>query len=426
MARILVCADGFFRGFSPIGLEPYIESFINTLVRNGNDVLTFIGNDFCTTKTWKKKIFRYQNAKEIKAFNPELILTFNNALDVRIVKKLDCPIFIIASDKPTYWSNKDFIKKYKDRYSVLFFNNDMSTELKQEYNIPFSRQILIPYSTDIHFDKNQKQTMDISFLGNFYNPSFECPNALFLNFNKLEVSKLENLHDLVIEFFDLLLLHHDCNAATLNCYKKIISITKIDIGYYAFVSEALTALTQSIRQEYLRSISDLDLHIFCWSGNFKSLSNNYSLFKKCRYQQIYTTEDNANVYNSSKISLNLPHAQVNTGFSWRVCDILASNALLLSNPSDDLTRLFSGIIPTFKTEKELRDKSLYFLKQENERKEIVKMCHKIIDDHHRYEHVFQVIEEYANIRLLNDHNGYLYELPRTRRKKEKYLKKREN
>ena len=46
MARILVCADGFFRNFSPFGLEPYIESFINSLVQAGNDVLPYIAKDF--------------------------------------------------------------------------------------------------------------------------------------------------------------------------------------------------------------------------------------------------------------------------------------------------------------------------------------------------------------------------------------------
>lgn len=193
------------------------------------------------------------------------------------------------------------------------------------------------------------------------------------------------------------------------------------------LQKKIGALTSEQRIECLSALTDMDLHIYTWSQNFRCISNYYSLFRKCHLESVYSIEASQNIYNESKISLSLPHAQVNTGFSWRVCDIMASNSMLMSNPSEDLIRLFDGTVPTFDSARELKDKCQYFLKNEAERTDIVKACQKLIDNNHRYENVFNIIEDYSGMKLLNAGMARPPELfSRTKTKQQRWLRKQKN
>lgn len=425
MARILVCADGFFRAFSPFGLEPYIDSFIQVLARHGNRVMPYICKDFEHRKVWKRKFYLWQATQEIKKFDPEIVFAFNNSFNPLFFKHFNCPVYIVASDSPIYWSNKELLKEKNEKYSVCYFNADMAIPLRDEYHIPLDRQLLIPYSTDIHYDETQDFDKDITFIGNFYNPNCFLFDFLFYD---LAVQSDENkgrLKNLIMEFADELKSSHKKNDKALESYKKIIALLKRDKGYDKAVSEVFGALTSEKRIELLSALTDMDLHIYTWDQNLRCISNYYSLFRKCHLDMVYSVQANEKTYNESKIALSLPHAQVNTGFSWRICDIMASNAMLLANPTDDLFRLFGGVVPTFNNAQELRNKCQYFLKNEKERADIVKACQKLIDKNHRYENVFQTIEEYSGIKLLNLGPACTVEqFSRTNTKQQRWVRKR--
>ena len=427
MVNILVCADGFFRTFSPISLEPYIESFINTLVRNGNNVMPYIKTDFNSRFSLKRKYFESKISKEIKEFNPDLIFAFNNAIDSFILKLVDCPINIIASDTPVYWKYNNTIKNNPSRYSVFYFNDDMSGTLTNEYKIPLSRQIKIPYSTDMHAFEVTNTPMNISFIGNFYNPSSILSTYTINSIKKLSKQNKIKLQQCICELIDELRVTRHKSNKILSLYKKIITLTNTDIGYDKFLAQTFIALTQENRQLLLKAICDFDLHIFTWDANLQCIENNYELFKCCHFESCANTKENELVYNSSKISLSLPHAQVDTGFSWRVCDILASNSLLLSNKSDDLTQFFGGIVPTYSTPEDLRDKCNYFIKHKKEREAIVKQCNKMINKNHRFENIFKIIGDYTNYSLLNtSKKGQLKNLSITEKKQMKYIRNLKN
>ena len=424
MARVLVCADGFFRAFSPIALEPYIESFINVLARHGNQVMPYIVKDFEHKNDWKKKWISYKSAQEVKKFSPEIVFAFNNSFNPLFFKYFNCPVFIVASDTPIYWTNKSLLKNNSSLYSVLYFNNDMQDMLFQEYNIPYNRQFLIPYSTDMRCSNKQRFDKDITFIGNFYNPNNWLFDYLLSNLHKMNNADKQKLRNLIINLVDELNLKHNATSKTIETYKEIISLVGIDAEYDQCISQISGILTSEKRIELLSELSDMDLHIYTWEQNLRSIANLYTLFKKCHFDVAYSTRSNEQIYNESKISLSLPHAQVNTGFSWRVCDIMASNSMLLSNPTDDLLKLFGGIIPTYKTKEELKDKCEYYLKHENERQDIVKICQKMIEKNHRYENVFSIVENISGIKLLNvGPSCPIQEFSRTAKKRSKYLRR---
>ena len=427
MARVLVCADGFFRAFSPFGLEPYIESFINVLARLGNRVMPYICQDFEHRKPWKQKFYSWKAVQEVKKFDPEIVFAFNNAFNPQFFKQFHCPVYIIASDTPIYWRNKDLLKENADLYSVCYFNADMSATLKDEYHIPLERQLLIPYSTDMRCDETKVFDKDISFIGNFYNPNTFLFDSFLADWAIQSDENKKNLRKLFVQLIDELQISKTKNDKTRENYKRISNLLGRDCDYDFVISEIFGALTSEQRIECLSALTDMDLHIYTWSQNFRCISNYYSLFRKCHLESVYSIEANQNIYNESKISLNLPHAQVKTGFSWRVGDIMASNSMLLSNPSEDLIRLFDGTVPTFDSARELKDKCQYFLKNEAERTNIVKASQKMIDKNHRYENTFKVIEEYSGIKLLNTGVAQAVEqFSRTKKKQQRWLRKIKN
>ncbi len=415
MTRILVCADGFFRNFSPVSLEPYIDMFINSLAKNGNIVMPYIVSDIVKRgkfKNWYRKFFTYE---EVKNFNPEIIFAFNNALDERFLKNLDSDCYIIASDTPIFWNNKDLIKKYKDKYSVLYFNNDFAKELNNEFDIPFEKQCLIPYTTDMEaFDLLQDK--EISFVGNFNAPAFShFSRALFKNKNNL-LLKENSFKKLINEYIEKGIITSSYDEIFLKdgkCSKEQLE------------RSLCLAFTNYERNMLLNALLDYDLHIYTHFSNLTCFDYNYRLFLKCHFDSVSTIKENEFIYNTSKISLNLPHYQAKTGFSWRVCDILASNSLLLSNPTSDLSNMFE-VVPVYNSDKELKEMCAYYLKNDLERKDIVKECQKIINQKHRYIHLLKIIEDFADVKLINSNQkGLIKSTYRTRKIQKKYFKKLE-
>lgn len=421
MARILVCADGFFRAFSPISLEPYIEMFINGLVDNGNEVMPYISHDIYKKnkkiKNWIRSFMAYE---DVKSFDPEIIFSFNNTIDERFLKKFDCKCYIIASDTPIFWNNRDLILKYNNKYSILYFNDDFKQELKDEYKIEYKRQYLIPYTTDMK-SVNIEQNKDICFIGNFNLPKWHIISYNLLKEDNNLREKNTILKKILIYYEKKGHLNRELFDEFLKYYNDK-NLQKKDLE-----SLLCIAFTNKIRNSFLNSLLDLDLNIYTHKSNLECFNHNYKIFNKCYFEKIDNLANSEKIYNESKISLNLPHFQVKTGLSWRVCDILATNSMLLTNPTNDLKSLFGNIIPTYQNEKDLRKKVLYYLKHEDERKDIVQKSQLIIEKKHRYKHLFSRLEEITEMKFIDlKQKGRLVNVKRTQKIQNLYYKKISN
>jgi spore maturation protein CgeB len=86
--------------------------------------------------------------------------------------------------------------------------------------------------------------------------------------------------------------------------------------------------------------------------------------------------------NRSKIGININHHQATSGLGYRVFDILASSALLITNfqEDSDFKRLFGEDhkIPTYRTPEELRREVKYYLDHDDKRKELVDYCNQLV------------------------------------------------
>ncbi len=417
MAKVLVMAYGNFRYFSPVSLEPYIQMFINSLVRNGNTVMPYIEKDIQSDKKFKNYKNHYIAYRNVKDFNPDIVFTFNNLMDERLLKKLDVPFYVMDADTPLYWMNKELIKKYNEKYFALILNTEISDLLKKDFNLNEEKQIFIPYTTDIRA-KNIDQNKDITFIGNFIQSQWDSISCSIFNSKTNMLEKENIMRKVVFEIKDNFKLTNE----TYEEYKKAFQ-------NHAMSKNSLEATigmvhTNYIRNSLLNSLVDLDLNIYSTSYSLSCIDYNYKLYSKCHYNTVSTVEENEKVYNESKISLSFPHHQTKTGFSWRVCDILATNSMLISNKTEKLTQFFGDNVVTFKDEKDLKDKCLYYLNHEDERKDIVQKCQEIINKNHRFENLFKVFEEKTGYSLINsDIKGQIINTTRTQKILDKYNRK---
>ncbi|EJL38187.1 hypothetical protein PMI01_00212 [Caulobacter sp. AP07] len=89
------------------------------------------------------------------------------------------------------------------------------------------------------------------------------------------------------------------------------------------------------------------------------------------------------VYDASKIAINLPQRHVSQeAIQYRVVDIMASNALLITHRSDpsDLYRIFGEDcpVPTFGDQDELERLCAHYLRNEDERLAVVHACNALV------------------------------------------------
>src|SRR5574344_1187150 len=170
MSRILISFFSNMTWLSPIKPDSFVESFSNVLKRNGNDVLSITTNYFKD----EKKVFKYINTNkvidEVKKFNPDLIIAFNNSLpSVKILEHTTCPIVLFAADSPSFFENKDIINKYIDRYFFVNSSTDTLNAINEWFqNIKSERNLLFGHASDIRA-KEMEKDINISFVGSIGN-----------------------------------------------------------------------------------------------------------------------------------------------------------------------------------------------------------------------------------------------------------------
>jgi len=137
------------------------------------------------------------------------------------------------------------------------------------------------------------------------------------------------------------------------------------------------------RIKALDAICDLGLKIYGPEKWFYTINFSYKLASCYQYvDYIKTRQELCSIYDRTKIGININHHQATSGLGYRVFDLLASSALLITDfyEDSDLNRLFGEDhkIPTFRSPEELRHKVKYYLDHEDERKELVAYCNKLV------------------------------------------------
>lgn len=388
MARILFSLFSNINWLADSTIDPFYEGFINSLIEHGNEVLLIRTNGFLST-TYDNTLFNHISEKKLKLtalqFNPDLIIAANNHIPQALLNSLECPILLWSSDSPSWYSDIDYIKKNIDRYKFFHHGyNDAHLKICQEmFNAKISQNFSIGHVSSL-------VTKDLPIKNNIvYIGTVGYPHHLidYLKYNCKNNSEFKRLHDYYLK-------------VAKSPFDNLKERFNTSLG----LNDFLHTITANNRIKTLDSISDLGLKVYGYPSNFFDVTPYSMDLAFCfDYTPITSMVETEYILNASKIGINLFNAQAISGFSWRVADIMASNACLISPNKPDLAKLSPYIkMPTFDSPQEARELCQKLLKDEIWRKDVVVASQKAIEEHGRFKHKFKIIEEAFNVRLFND------------------------
>jgi len=338
--------------FSPVivngerKLLNYYEAISLEFQKRGHRVLNLITNNFIVDP-WNGENTPISNDEEkrvlssLKKFNPDLIISFNNSKLDKVVKFFDCPIVICEADTPEYFSSKKDLKRNSDRYYYFYFTKNGKKKIISQYGASEKKIFYISNATAVK-NKAERKINDIVFIGTLY--------------DRFKIESKKNK----INFLN---------------YRSSIQ-----------------------RYEALKKLDVFNLKIY--TNRVPSL---YLDFKnKIETKPIYSLQQLEKIYNSSLIGFNISHAQAkNECYSWRVLDILASNALLMCEENNFLKKDFGKKISRqlYSSKYDLYKKVKFILKNKNFVKDQVCFQNDIINKKFRWKQRIQYIESIFNLKV---------------------------
>lgn len=391
MAKILLgISNGLLKNgnYYPSG---FMEQIIAELSNCGNDVLVYVPNRF------QKKLFGSDNAlldetnsdkldADIKQFKPDLVLTFNNTIYNKVIHLTDCPVVVWGADAETYWNATDTIKHNLDKYFFFCFSEQEIKPRQAFFGAKSDRMFLMKPATNIRNTSSPKDK-NISFIGTCFEIS-----PYWLNL----IEKYRGSHALRVL----------CNnfssyfTGTADLLKDIDNELLSDDFKHIPTGEYVRFFSGEKRIQTLMNIADLGLHI--WGDqNWERIKPLLpSLYASLHKEAVTTVKENEEVYNTSKICININHDQSINGMNFRICDVLASGGCLISSYSPFVQEQFKELpIPMFINSFVARELCKKYLYDEKLRSDFVEQSNAVIDKGWRWEQRFKEMEKALNITL---------------------------
>jgi hypothetical protein len=370
------------------------EGFVNALMEEGNEVLVIINNNIISN-CWKKNesvndLDKDKLNKKILNFNPDLVIAWNNSLYEEIPNIVSCPIIIYGTDSPAVFSDREILKDNIGRYNIIVASEQFIGMVQEYFSSNYRSLDVVRFATDFKAE-TLKQDKNISFIGtNFDFASVNFKKLFFDNFNEEKRRKFRIFYNSFLQdIFKKPESHLQKNLLDL---QLIGDISHIDL---------LNLISSNNRIQTLATIADLGLALYGGKNWLQSCDYSLPLALSFIDKEVTSIKDNQDIYNSSKISINISHAQAGNAFSWRVRDIMACNSALISDPRKDLETEFGKYvkIPTYENPFEARKICEKLLKDEKWRQEIISGSQLAIEENNRFKHRFKDIEQIVGVKL---------------------------
>ena len=396
MAKIIIIAYSNQIWVHPLNPDPFVQGFSNALARMGNSVKSIILNDLLQTEI----------NNEVISYAPDLIISFNGAgVSDTILKRTHCAVVIDVCDALCYLRNIEIIKTELDRFYFISGSREFIEQTKTFFpDLPKNHISYLGHVTDLR-KKDMEQDIPLSFVGSLGNwdktVEFYWQNA----FQKTDFSNTDQIKELMKkkEAFQKQMNEFASRALDLSILSDPVLDDFSETCHNRDYAQAVIMLrTCNLRFAVLEQLMDLGLKIYSYPfGMVDAIRYSFKMFECFDFTPSVTLADSEITFNRSKISLNLPHGQTKHSFSWRVPDILASNACLLSNYVTELKELMTGYIdiPMYESSAEARELAQKLLKDDVWRKEIVAASQQMIEDKCRFEHRLRKVAEETGLKL---------------------------
>lgn len=362
MAKIFVAffaGNDYGKTSSAIG--PFYESFITSLNERGHKVAIIAHTHFGAIE-WGG--YDANLARELKNFNPDLCIIFNNAFwDIGDI--VNCPILIYSSDSVLYFANQSCIKNNPARY-LFMVDKSSKKVLIEDFGVKEDQISLnIPFSGVKPQDMPLEQ--NIVFIGSKFISQPVTPINFFLKESPNDSQRKE-----FIQALNYLQKNPFADPSEF-INKKIV--TSELVAKYFNPGYWIMQLSDEKRISVLSAISDLGLTLYGTPNWTEFQLYNFTLSLSYSAKKVKTLAENAAAYNSSKIGISAGHLQAVDGFPWRTLDIMQSNACLVSDYHKDFDKMFpKDLFPIYKDAYDAREICKELLGNEKKRKKIVKRC----------------------------------------------------
>ncbi len=386
-------------------LPCFYEGLVNALVRNGNEVMLMITNQLMDN-SWSSNrsssaIDTKKLSKEITNFNPDFVIACNNSLYEFLPKLVSCPIAIYGTDSPALFVDKELLKRNAERYHFLMASDDFIPMAKEYFGTKMKSLNVLHFATDF-CSKKIEQNKNISFIGTDFSFSSSPFKKVFAK--KFNDEDKEDFKIFLKSFRKNVLLEPQRHLEDLGISSS--AIRKISHADF------LNLISSNFRIQVLQSVADLGLAVYGSNSWIDTCNSSVDLALSYSDLEVSSVSDNQNIYNSSKISINISHAQAGRAFSWRVRDIMACNSVLVSDPREDLVTQFGKYvkIPTYETPYEARQICQKLLQDDVWRREIIVGSQLAIEEGHRFKHRLKDLEEMVGVELICKNRGSLIEM----------------
>jgi spore maturation protein CgeB len=376
MANIIISFCQFQINSDSKNIVCYYEQLIKVLTDNGNNIFV-INVSFFLNK------YKAHLKKQIDEFNPDLIIAFNNQKPDFLDDDYECPIIIYDADSIELFNDVAKMKENIDRY--YFFSickewtkNYLALGAKKE-KVFFIPPATILKPLPIKYDKN------IAIIASYFN---NCKSLAD------EYDKYDDIKCDVLEVYKKYLADNSSNSIIEYIYKtpEFIRLSQ------KLSKFAIWGIFDN-REYILNNILDLGLTIY--GANWENVKQtNPMLFATVKKENAYTIAHNEEIYNSSKLCINIQHPQTKGfGYSWRCMDIMATNGCLVSSPASELKEQTKDFvdIPFFKNQFDVRDVCKKLLDNENMRRDIVLGCQEYVKNHHELYDRFTLIQQILSV-----------------------------
>lgn len=390
MAKILVAFYNCITDENnPNAMPIFYEGFVQGLDKAGNTIAVMshplFGQDWGTIDEGMKK--------SIIDFSPDICFIFNNCF-FDLADIVTCPIVIYEVDSPRYFPNKEAIKEKPDRYLYFLIQSSSADILVRQFGVSRERIFYLPLFSEVYADHEIVPSTNISFIGSRFE---RAGSDLFQRFMDSKPSEAER-------------------EMWKNCLREIRmnpQVTPGELVYKYMVTSELVARSLNIpqilhvlsgetRTRVLSAVAELGLDLYGTENWGNEYYGDTELNLSYKNRKVYSIKHNQDILNNSKIGINVSHLQATGGFPWRVMDIMASNACLVTDYHSDFASVFpelDGILPLYDNWHEAYVVCKNLIEDESRRREVVLRCNEVINKRYRFRNLLDKMEEYSGVTM---------------------------
>jgi spore maturation protein CgeB len=376
-------ADGDFGSFALQLIEGFSNTGAEVHVIKANDLVDGLGATSMSKALDSDKIRTYFNHNKF-----DLVFNTNHSGMGGIIKKCigHTPVISWLVDRnPFLHAGKCERNLFRKTNHVITSSRVNVENLIRRFGLSEDNVHYYPFMTNpSSFSFVKDKTLNLCFIGSFFVNEGVISDLLLKNYGNKYYSRIMDAIASLEDDFD-----QDDRALVRRIGIRFPLLMQ-NISAARFKGSVGNIISNKKRLDALSAVSDLGLHLY-GTENISALAAYSPRVASCFHSSMYVNSRArlCDVYDRSKIGVNINHHQATTGLSYRVFDILASSALLVTNKqkNSDLDYLFGkdNPIPTYATASQLRKICQHFLQSDSERNQLVRECNKLIAGKHTFD-----------------------------------------